>query len=231
MELVASTCASYNTRYSSLFGVLNHCLTTIGKRTLRSSILQPPCAGPDIEARLNCVEELVDHPQTLTSIRVLLIYFLINPINKFYFQGILFKLMNIDQILSLSNLLARRNENNAETQLNYVLLLNSLLEVITPLHDVFATTKQSFFIQLREILSSEEFNVITRLLRTMIQNDAFPGKGSRGISQRCFAIKHGVNGLLDMVRKVYCERVDNLKGINVFDYVLHLSFNNNCRLC
>ena len=30
--------------------------------------------------------------------------------------------------------------------------------------------------------------------------------------QRCFAIKNGVNDMLDVARKSYCELIDNMKG-------------------
>lgn len=40
-------------------------------RTLRSSILQPPCSIPDIESRLDCVKELITSPQMLTAIQVI----------------------------------------------------------------------------------------------------------------------------------------------------------------
>lgn len=81
-----------------------------------------------------------------------------------------------------------------------------------PLHDVFEHSKQPFFIELRNTLSSKSFQIIRELLRQSIQSDAHPAKGANGITQRCFAIKHGVNGLLDMVRKLYSERVESLRS-------------------
>lgn len=71
LELVASTCVNEtSSKYSSLFGVLNHCQTKIGARTLRSAILQPPCNAPDIESRLNCVQELIENRHMLTAVQV-----------------------------------------------------------------------------------------------------------------------------------------------------------------
>ena len=31
--------------------------------------------------------------------------------------------------------------------------------------------------------------------------------------QRCFAIKSGVNGLLDVARRIYCEIVDDIEDM------------------
>lgn len=82
LELVASTCVNLsNSKYSSLFGVLNHCLTKIGARTLRSAILQPPCNAPDIEARLDCVQELIDNYHMLTAVQVYHVPIIINYMN------------------------------------------------------------------------------------------------------------------------------------------------------
>jgi DNA mismatch repair ATPase MutS len=44
----------------SLFGALNHCLTTAGTRCLRSSIIQPSVDLETISARLDCVSELLE---------------------------------------------------------------------------------------------------------------------------------------------------------------------------
>lgn len=57
-------------KYTSLFGILNYCLTKIGARTLRSSILQPSSSVREIETRLDCVEELIKNPEILNLLKV-----------------------------------------------------------------------------------------------------------------------------------------------------------------
>ena len=42
----------------SLFGALNHCITSAGTRYLRSSLLQPSCDLATIAARLDAVTEV-----------------------------------------------------------------------------------------------------------------------------------------------------------------------------
>lgn len=119
---------------------------------------------------------------------------------------------NVDQILSLSSVLSKTNENNIEAHLNYLLLLNSTLELITPLRDVVETAKHPFLVELRNILGDSAFHSITIILRKLIESDARPAKGFQGITQRCFAIKCGINGLLDNVRKSYSERLEDLRS-------------------
>lgn len=152
-----------------------------------------------------------------------------------FFQSVLSKLTNIDQILSLSSVLAK-TENNGECQLNYTLLLNCLLELISPLRDIFEDSTQPFFVELRDVLDNTAFLNITALLRMLIHSDARPGKGSQGITQRCFAIKCGANGLLDNVRKSYSERIEDIRGKYkrnepfLIKYIFIIE-SNCCRLC
>lgn len=70
LELVASARPTIKKRYSCLLDVLNYCCTKIGVRTLRANILQPPCSLSEIEARLNCVTELLEHSDMLYAVQV-----------------------------------------------------------------------------------------------------------------------------------------------------------------
>lgn len=73
LELVSCARPSAVTsKYSSLFGVLNYCITRIGGRTLRCTILQPSCSVPDIESKLDCVQELIKYPEMLSGIQVII---------------------------------------------------------------------------------------------------------------------------------------------------------------
>ena len=69
LELVASTAPNAG-KYSSVYGILNYCLTKIGSRTLRAEILQPPCSVPQIEVRLSCIEEIKSDPHMFNLIKV-----------------------------------------------------------------------------------------------------------------------------------------------------------------
>ena len=119
---------------------------------------------------------------------------------------------NIDQLMTLAIVLPNQKQNTSEQQLNYILNLNSLLEVVEPLTEAFANSKEPFFIELKNTLSDNSLEVIKDRVRSMIHEDARPAKGAQAIMQRCFAIKTGVNGLLDLVRKSYSERINDMKG-------------------
>lgn len=104
-------------------------------------------------------------------------------------------------------------QNCSERQLNYLLLLNSILEHVEPLRTDFEGLKEGFFVQFRATLSNPIFDDLKKIIGTMIHTDAHPARGQNGIMQRCFAIKSGLNSLLDVIRKTYSERLDDLGGI------------------
>lgn len=121
-------------------------------------------------------------------------------------------LTNIDQLLTLGTLLPSSPISFSERQLNYLLLVNVTLDQILPLQKVFENTQLPFFKELKELLSSEDFNSVKTILNEVIQTDAHPAKGSNATLQRCFAIKQNVNGLLDVMRKTFSERLDEMRG-------------------
>ncbi|KAK4879853.1 hypothetical protein RN001_007999 [Aquatica leii] len=194
LELVASARPTIKRKYTCLFDILNYCYTKVGKLSLRASILQPPCLVPDIEARLECVTELLEHGELLTDIKIALQ-----------------KLTKIDQLLTLATVLPDHAQNCSDRQLNYLLLLNSILEQIPCLQEIFQNCNQPFFAELKATLNNPAFTEIKDILRTLINTDAHPAKGKYGTIQRCFAIKSGVNHLLDLVRKSYSERLDEAR--------------------
>lgn len=61
LELVES---SSGERRHTLWGLLDLCRTPMGSRTLKSWILHPSTNLPEIELRQNCVEDLVQRPET-----------------------------------------------------------------------------------------------------------------------------------------------------------------------
>ncbi|KAK5649224.1 hypothetical protein RI129_000253 [Pyrocoelia pectoralis] len=215
LELVASARPSIQKKYSCLFDILNYTYTRAGALALRATILQPPCKVHDIEARLNCVTELVEHGEMLTALKVTLK-----------------KLKSVDQLLSLVIVSPDQTQDDSERQLNYLLLLNSVLTKIPRLKEVFKNSEQPFFIEVRNMLNDPTFSVIKQLIRTMINTDAHPGKGKYGSIQHCFAIKYGISPLLDLKRNLYSEKLDELmdyvKGL-AEKYSLLLTLHNNSK--
>lgn len=86
------------------------------------------------------------------------------------------------------------------------------MDLLDPLKEVVSKLEEPFFSQLTRTLENEAFAHIRKRVRQTIQDSAHPASGQTGIFQRCFAIKPGINGLLDLVRTTYSERINDMKG-------------------
>lgn len=63
-------------------------------------------------------------------------------------------------------------------------------------------------------LESEEFRLMRERILEIIHPDAkFVTGYSSSNMQRCFAIKAGINDLLDIARQTYCELIDDMKSL------------------
>ncbi|XP_066140533.1 LOW QUALITY PROTEIN: uncharacterized protein [Euwallacea fornicatus] len=214
LELVTSNQPAQANKFSTLFGVMNRCLTRAGTRQLRSLVLQPLFSRKKIEDRLNCLEELIKNPEMLLLV-----------------QAVLPKLSKVDQLLSLTTLMPQDAQSCNNKQLNYLLLLNSVLDTIRPLKEALRNASQDFFIEFKEVLEQEEFDLIKNMIRETIHESAYSGTGQQAEQQRIWAIKPGVNGLLDLLRKTYSERVDEMRAYvhklgQKYDLPLALANNN-----
>lgn len=98
-------------------------------------------------------------------------------------------------------------------QLNYLLLLNTLLEQVEPLRNILAECQHEVFQNIKTTIDSQIFTNIQDLIGNFIRPGARFAKNMAGITERCFAIKSGINGLLDLVRKMYSERLNDMTGI------------------
>lgn len=49
-------------------------------------------------------------------------------------------------------------------------------------------------------------------INTVIADDIQAGSNFNSFIQRCFAVKCGINNLLDLARKAFSERLQDLKG-------------------
>ncbi|CAH1129253.1 unnamed protein product [Ceutorhynchus assimilis] len=201
LELVCSNQPAQANRYSSLFGIMNRCLTRVGTRHMRTIILQPLYSSKKINERLDCVEELINKKEILLAM-----------------QGVLPKLSSVDQLLSLSTLVPEDPQGCSNRQLNYLLLLNGVVDTIEPLNEALKNATQPFFLNFRETLCDENFEAIKNLLRQTIHEDAYSARGQQADQQRIWAIKPEINGLLDLVRKTFSERIEDMR-----EYIKNLS--------
>ncbi|XP_046389737.1 mutS protein homolog 4-like [Ischnura elegans] len=195
----------------SLLNILNHCYTVGGLRLLRASILQPPCLASIIETRLESVTELVSKPALSDSLGC-----------------VLGQLSDVENLLTLCMISPDSADAGAsgdtllrlaESRINYALLLKTSLGVVQPLLDALEEACTPFLRGIRKNLVDPRYNEMLELIGEVLHDDARVSKGFASAHlQRCFAVRPGINGLLDVARKTYSEIVGDITS-----YVTELS--------
>ncbi|XP_053981836.1 mutS protein homolog 4-like [Hylaeus volcanicus] len=196
LELVQSQCGERNV---SLLGILDNCSTPMGRKLLRANILQPPCNEHIILERQASIAELVAN----RSLLVLL-------------QPIVRQLYGADRLLALSTapILQENNVQCAEQNLNYLLLLKNLMEVVPELEAALSSAETDILRTIRKKLENPQFRMMKERILETIHPDARAVSGYTSSNmQRCFAIKAGINDLLDIARQTYCELIDDMKSM------------------
>lgn len=182
---------------NSLFGFLNLCTTPGGTRYLRSCLFQPTTKQESIEARLDAIGELLSKPEILTGL-----------------QSTLGRFCDIDQLLSLCAVLQKKETFSAiEQKVNHVIGLKHALELIEPLHTILSCGVESKLLaDIKKSLEDQSYGKMMKKVQQIIHDEARAKKGTANMRlQRCFAIRSGLNGLLDVARRTYCEIIDDIE--------------------
>ncbi|EUB61351.1 MutS protein [Echinococcus granulosus] len=101
--------------------------------------------------------------------------------------------------------------NNAELRITKLIAIKHMLDLIRPLHDALKGTSSALLKTYREILSDAGYVELLEKMTTVLHQDACVCKGTLQMRvQKCFAIKPGINVLLDLTRRAYAEQVDDI---------------------
>ena len=179
-----------------LLKVLDHTVTRMGKRLLRMSLCQPLYDENLINNRLDAVQE----------------------IDSTLIKNLLKKSPDLDVIVRGMNLISQKpSVKHAEQSINHILSLKLLLKTVLELVDQLQNFKSSLLSTIHNILSHESLNEILEMIDNVINEDVVYQKSSIGLRhQRCFAVKSGYNGLLDVARQTYKETTDDVYDLIKF---------------
>ncbi|XP_076648017.1 mutS protein homolog 4 [Halictus rubicundus] len=196
LELVQSQSGQRNV---SLLGILDRCSTPMGRKLLRANILQPPCEQRAILDRQSSVAELASN----RALRIIL-------------QPIVRRLYGADRLTALSTtpVLHENSVQCAEQNLNYVLLLKNMLDTVPELEQALSSAETDLLRRIQKRLGNPRFRLMReRILDTIHPDARFVIGYTSSNMQRCFAIKAGINDLLDVARRTYCELIDDMKSM------------------
>ncbi|THY06932.1 hypothetical protein D6D01_09839 [Aureobasidium pullulans] len=193
-----------------LFGVLNETLTPMGSRLLRSNVLQPLTDEQTLETRYDALEELSTNEEmffaTRAAMRVIL---------------------DADKILTqLIIIPTKPSLHSTEQSINNIIMLKQFVGGIQPIHEALTGAKSVMLKEIKRNCIAAIIDPIKDLIDEFINEDiTYATKPVELRNQRTYAVKSGVNGLLDVARQTYKEA-----NMDVYELVAELTETHNLPL-
>ncbi|KAF2649594.1 hypothetical protein K491DRAFT_668687 [Lophiostoma macrostomum CBS 122681] len=177
-----------------LFGLLNETLTPMGSRLLRSNILQPLTDPETLNTRYDALEELTTKEEMFFGTRAALKNFL-----------------DADKILTaLIVIPIKPTIQTTEQSINQVIMLKQFVGSVKPIYEALTGARSSMLNNIRELCSPENVDPVQDLIDSVINEDTTFAKQPLELrNQRTYAVKSGVNGLLDVARTTYKEATED----------------------
>lgn len=194
-----------------LFGLLDDTLTPMGSRLLRSNILQPLTDPSTLNTRYDALQELTTNEEVFFGIRAALKSFL-----------------DVDKMLtSLIVIPTQITLQYVEQSINNVLMLKQFVKSVKPVFEALAGARSLMLKEIQSLCAPEGIQPILDLIDNVINGDiGYAAKPIELRYQRTYAIKAGLNGLLDVARQTYKEGSDDIVSyIESLAEELHLPLN------
>lgn len=177
-----------------LFGLLNETLTPMGARLLRSNILQPLTDPEVLSMRYAAVDDMTKKEGLFFATRAALKNFL-----------------DADRILTA--LIVTPNNitlQTTEQAINQIIMLKQFVNSVGPVFEALAGTASTMLNNIRELCAPENMAPVQELIDGVINEDTTYARQPLELrNQRTYAVKSGVNGLLDVARTTYKEATED----------------------
>ncbi|XP_052209555.1 DNA mismatch repair protein MSH4 isoform X2 [Diospyros lotus] len=200
IEPFNSTLWGTRNKKRSLFQMLKTTRTVGGTRLLRANLLQPLKDIETISARLDCLDELMSNEQ--------LFFGLSQVLRKFPKETdrvlchFCFKPKKVtNEVLGIDN--ARKSQ----ILISSIILLKTALDAL-PLLSKVLKDANSFLLGniYRSVCENEKYALIRKRIGEVIDEDVLHARVPFvAQTQQCFAVKAGIDGLLDIARRSFCD--------------------------
>ncbi|KAI4951263.1 hypothetical protein J4E91_003972 [Alternaria rosae] len=177
-----------------LFGLLNETLTPMGARLLRSNVLQPLTEPEVLNTRYAAVDDMTKKEELFFATRAALKNFL-----------------DADRILTaLIVTPSKITLQTTEQSINHVIMLKQFVNSVSPVFEALTGTASVMLNNIREICALENVAPVQELIERVINEDTTYARQPLELrNQRTYAVKSGVNGLLDVARTTYKEATED----------------------
>ncbi|XP_008437055.2 DNA mismatch repair protein MSH4 [Cucumis melo] len=211
----------------SLYNMLKTTKTIGGSRLLRANLLQPLKDIETINARLDCLDELMSNEQ--------LFFGLSQALRKFPKET--------DRVLChfcfkqkkvTNEVLHPGDAKKSQNLISSIILLKTALEALPLLSKILKEAKSFLLANIyKSVCENEKYANIRKRIGEVIDEDVLHARVPFiARTQQCFAVKAGIDGLLDIARRTFCdtsEAIHNLANKYREEYKLpnlKLPFNN-----
>ncbi|XP_004301184.1 PREDICTED: DNA mismatch repair protein MSH4 [Fragaria vesca subsp. vesca] len=222
-----STIWGTSNKKKSLLHMLKTTKTAGGSRLLRANLLQPLKDIETINARLDCLDELMSNEQ--------LFFGLSQVLRKFPKES--------DRVLChfcfrpkkiTNTVVGVDNAKKSQLLVSSIILLKTALDALPLLSRVLKDAKSSLLANVyKSVCENEKYAAIRKRIGEVIDEDVLHARVPFvARTQQCFAVKAGIDGLLDIARRSFCdtsEAIHNLANKYREDFKfpnLKLTFNN-----
>jgi DNA mismatch repair protein MSH4 len=177
-----------------LFGLLNETLTPMGARLLRNNVLQPLTDPEVLNTRYAAVDDLIKKEEFFFATRAALKNFL-----------------DADRILTALIIIPSKiTLQTTEQSINHIIMLKQFVNSVRPVFEALTGTGSVMLNNIREICAPENVAPIQELIDHVINEDTTYARQPLELrNQRTYAVKSGVNGLLDVARTTYKEATED----------------------
>jgi DNA mismatch repair protein MSH4 len=173
-----------------LFGLLNATLTPMGGRLLRSNILQPLTNEETLGTRYDALDELSTKEEIFFAVRQALKPFL-----------------DVDRTLTQLILIPTQPSlKDTEQAVNNVIMLKQFVMLIRPVFEALTGARSTMLQEIRDLCSTENIDPVHDLINEALNEDTTYASQPLDLrNQHTYAVRSGVNGLLDVARQAYKE--------------------------
>lgn len=185
--------------------MLDYCVTSLGKRTLRSKILEPMCDVPSIKEIQDCIRELNDND------RVELAPNLIASLRNFN---------NIERLYKLTMFVPKEdNVRAAEILISHTIQLRQCLHHLPVLRCKLEPLQCNRFKEIYQCLHDGRYQTMLEHIDTLMNPNltTYGTDSSSQLQRRIHCIQKGKNGLIDLLRQKYDDLIKDLQSMHPVD--------------
>ncbi|KAK8941204.1 DNA mismatch repair protein MSH4 [Platanthera zijinensis] len=203
LEIIEPLCSGVwgtSNKKRSLFQLLKTTKTVGGARLLRANLLQPLKDIETINARLDCLDELMSNEE--------LFFGLVQVLRKFPKETdkvlchFCFKTKKVT-----GEALKPANGRKSQILISSIIILKTTLDALPLLSKVLKNAKSCLLCNIyKSVCENEKYAQMRKRIGDMIDEDVVHARAPFvACTQQCFAIKAGVDGLLDVARRSFCD--------------------------